>query len=335
MRVSHADGLAVGDWPAAPETTALLEAAGALLAWDVLAGTDVPAARIHDPRRAADWLWEIYGDAAAAGVLAGAREVAVPAEGEWRVRDACRTAARLDWALAWWPASATAGVPALDPVLLHAERAVALAGAEHLLDDPDAVARALVLAGPPGAAAGPAGIELAGRVAALAEEYGVEPAPAGVADRSGYALAAGGAGVGAGLPVLSGSSPVDWRLVPAGAVDAAAPAEWVVLRRRGETVVTVSVAPGPRRATALAARFGEVDVALDEVDALGRRTGSAPVPASVLLTPRGRGVVVYAPGFAGPAEPHPGAEALRAAVIAHARDRIGSPAATLTERSAR
>ena len=89
---------------------------------------------------------------------------------------------------------------------------------------------------------------------------------------------------------------------------------------------------GPR----LAARFDEIDVALDEIDGLGRITGSAPVPATVLLLPPDRRVVtVYAPDFAAPAEPEPGAEARRAAILAYARSRVGAAEATITERTAR
>lgn len=329
MRVSRSDGLVIGDWPVSPEVTAVLEAAGAVLAWDVHAGDAVPAARVHDPARAAEWLWEIYGSAAE-DILGGAQDVSVPENGDWAVRDACRTVAQLDWARAWWPASASAGVPALDPVVLLAERAIALSCVEHLLDDPDAVERALT------SVTLPADPDLADRVAALAEDYGIELSPTPAPARSGYALAAGGGLAGIGTIVLTGSSTVDWTLVPAGSVDAAAPAAWAVVRRAGATVVEVSVAPGPRPAGPLAARFGDVDVTLDEVDGLGHVTGSAPVPASVLLLPPDRrAVIVYAPGFAAPVAPEPGTDARQAAVIAYARSRIGSPSATFTERTAR
>jgi hypothetical protein len=334
MRVSRSAGgvvIVVGDWPEQPEVVALLEGAGAVLAWDVLAGAAVPAARVDEPERAADWLWEIYGDAAD-GILGGAEEVDEAPAGDGRVRDACRTVAQLNWAQVWWPASATAGVPALDPVVLHAERAIALSTVEHLLDDQDAVARAMDSVVSLDTAAHP---ELAERVRALAEDYGVVLAPAAAPVRSAYALAAGGAG-SAGTTVLTGSSTVDWTLVPTGVVDAAAPAEWAVVRRQGTTVLEVSVAPGPRLGPRLAARFAEVDVTLDAVDGMGRLTGSAPVPPTVLLLPPDRrAVTVYAPGFAEPTTPDPGAEARRAAIIAYARSRAGSPAATLTERTAR
>ncbi|HEX6356104.1 hypothetical protein [Actinophytocola sp.] len=331
MRVSRSAGIVVGDWPERPEVVALLEGAGAVLAWDVLVGDVVPAARVDDPERAAEWLWEIYGDAAD-GILGTAEEVDAETAGDRRVRDACRTVAQLNWARAWWPASTTAGVPALDPVVLQAERVVVLSTVEHLLDDPDAVPRALESVVSLDTTAHP---ELAERVRALAEDYGVALAPAAETSRSGYALAAGGGGF-AGTTVLTGSSIVDWTLVPAGVVDAAAPAEWAVVRRQGTTVLEVSVAPGPRPGTRLAARFAEVDVALDAVDGLGRLTGSAPVPPTVLLLPPDRrALTVYAPGFAEPATPDPGAEARHAAIIAYARSRTGSPEATLTERTAR
>ncbi len=331
MKVSRSAGLVVGDWPERPEVSAVVEAAGAVLAWDVLAGDPVPAARVDDPERAADWLWEVYGSTAGE-ILGGAAEVTVPVDGDWRVRDACRVVAQLNWVEAWWPASTSAGVPAVDPVVLHAERAVAVSTVDHLLDDPDAVARALASV----ALLGPAHQELAERVAALAEDHGVVLSPAEAPHRTGYALAAGGTGSSAGTTVLTGSSTVDWTLVPAGVVDAAAPADWAVLRRDGATVLEVSVPPGPRPGARLAARFADVDVPLDEVDGLGRITGSAPVPASVLLLPPDRrAVTVYAPGFAVPAAPDPGARARRAAIIAYARSRAGAPDATLTERTAR
>ncbi|MBB5800629.1 hypothetical protein F4560_000397 [Saccharothrix ecbatanensis] len=334
MRVSRSAGIVVGDWPASPEVVALVEGAGALLAWDVLRDDVVPAARVHDPERASEWLWEVYGDAADA-ILGDADEVDVPVAGDWRVRDACRVVAQLNWAEAWWPASVVAGVPALDPAVLGAERAVAVSTVEHVLDDPDAVERALASV-VSFDVTDPELVGLADRVGVLAEDYGVvlALAPAAVAGRSEFALAAGGVDWSDEVAVLTGTSTVDWTLVPHGVVDAAAPVEWAVVRRQGATVLEVSVAAGPRPGP-LAARMGEVVVALDEVDGLGRITGSAPVPPTVLLLPPDRRVVtVYAPGFA-VAPSGPGAEARRAAIIDYARSRVGSPGATLTERTAR
>ncbi|MEV1113490.1 hypothetical protein AB0I91_00355 [Actinosynnema sp. NPDC049800] len=337
MRVTRAADLVVGDWPTSPEVVALLEGSGASLAWDVLADAAAPAARVHDPERAAEWLWEVYGDAAEA-ILGGAAEVEVPDGGDWGVRDACRRVAQLNWAGAWWPASVTAGVPALDPAVLHAERAVAVSTVEHLLDDPDAVERALASVGSFDVPTSDPEVDaLAERVAALAEDYGVELRPARAPGRAGFALAAGGVDGGTGVTALSGTSTVDWALVPHGAVDAAAPARWAVVRRQGSTVLEVSVVPGPTPGSRLAARFGfgEVEVALD-VDATGWLTGSAPVSAAVLLLPPDRrALTVYAPDFAEPTAPDPDAAPRRAAIISYARSRIGSPTATVTERTAR
>jgi len=331
MRVERTDSaVQVGDWPPHAERTALLEARGALLAWDVLADDPVPSARIHDLDRAADWLWEVYGTA----VPDGATEVTVPEEGDWRVRDAARVAAHLRWAEAWWPASPTAGVPALDPALLRAELAVATGSVEHLLDDEDAVERALTAVGP--FTADPAVDALAARLVALAEDYGVVLTEAAVPSRSSFALAAGGGEQADGVTVLSGADVVDWALVPQGVVDAAADARWSLVRRQGSTFLEVEVSPGPRSGTRLAARFGRVDVALDATDGLGHVTGRAPVPPTVLLLPPAQRVLtVYAPDFASPVpEPDPDASTRRAAIIAYARSRAGSPTATLTERLA-
>ena len=336
MRVTRESDVVVGDWPTSPEVVALLEGSGASLAWDVLADDAVPAARVHDPERASEWLWEVYGDAAEA-ILGGASEVEVPDVGGWRVRDACRRAAQLNWAGAWWPASVTAGVPALDPAVLHAERAVAVSTVEHLLDDPDAVERALAsVVSFRVPTSDPELDALAGRVAELAEDYGVELRPASAPTRSGFALAAGGVDGATGVTALSGTSTVDWVLVPHGAVDAAAPARWAVARRRGSTVLEVAVVPGPTPGPPLAARFGDVEVTLDGVDEVGRLTGAAPVSAAVLLLPPDRRVLtVYAPGFAEPTAPDPEAGPRRAAIVSYARSRIGSPTATVTERTAR
>ncbi len=325
MRVSRsASGIEVGDWPPHPERTALLEARGALLAWDVLADNG-PAARIHDPARAADWLWEVYGAEAAAGILGAAAEI----EGsDWPDG---RVVAQLGWARAWWPASDTAGVPALDPVVLHAELAVAVCRVEHLLDDEDAAERALAAV-----PADPAVPGLSERLAALAEDYGVVLSPAVVPTRAEFALAAGDSSGDAGVTVHSGAEPVDWALVPAGAVDAAAEARWAVVRRAGGTFLDVTVPAGPRPEVRLAARFGAVDVVLDGTDGLGWRTGRVPVPPTVLLMPPAeRRLTVYAPDFAvPPGEFDPDAPARRAELVAYARSRTDSPTATLTERLA-
>jgi hypothetical protein len=326
MRIDRNDTeILVGDWPPHPERTALLEARGALLAWDVLADDAVPAARVHDEAQAADWLWEIYGTAASE-ILGGATEATVPVDGDWRVRSASRVLAQLGWVEAWWPASQTAGIPAVDQDLLQAERAVATSEVEHLLDDEDATERALSAAALVDA--------FAARLAELAENYGVVLREVVAPSQVDFALAAG-TDRPAGVTVLSGTDPVDWALVPSGVVDAAADAEWAVVRSQGATYLEVAVPLVTRARPSLAARFGQVDVRLDQTDGFGRLTGRAPVPPTVLLLPPAQRVLtVYAPDFAQPGQAEDGSAARREAIIAYARSRAGLPTATVTERLA-
>jgi hypothetical protein len=320
----------VGDWPPHPEQTALLETRGALLAWDVLSDNAVPAARVHNEAQAADWLWEIYGTAAAE-ILGGAAEVTVTVDGDSHLRETRRVLAQLGWVEAWWPASQTAGVPAVDQDLLLAERAVATSEVEHLLDDEDATERALSAAAPVDA--------FAARLEELAEDYGVVLREAFASSQVDFALAAGGDRPGGdrsvGVTVLSGRHPVDWALVPSGVVDAAADAEWAVVRSQGSTYLEVAVPLVTRAQPNLAARFGQVDVQLDQADGFGRLTGRAPVPPTVLLLPPAQRVLtVYAPDFARPGQTADDSPARREAIIAYARSRAGLAAATVTDRLA-
>ena len=294
-----------------PERTALLEARGATLYWDVLSDAP-PVVDVHDEALAADWLWDLP--------------------------DTAREPAYLGWARAWWPVSAAAGVPPLDPALLAAELAVATAAVDHLLDDEDAVERTVAAAAPAvhslAALAddpelGPRAADLSLRLADLAEDHGITlpaPVPAPSA-QAGFALAAGGQAE-SDVVVLRGSAPVDWALVPQGVVDAAADATWSVVRRDGELVLAVSVPT--MTDMPLAARFGQVDVPIAD------GTGAVTVPPTVLLLPATqRNLTVYAPGFATP-ESTVDSEAAgrRAALVAMARARLTAPDATLTERAA-
>lgn len=331
MRVERtATEIRVGQWPSSPARTALVEARGALVAWDVLADAE-PVVRVDDPDAAADWLWEIYGLEAATGILGGASEVSVPVEGDWLVRDACRTVAQLAWVEAWWPASGTAGVPVVDHGVLNAERAIATSAVEHLLDDDEAVERALADATLTSDAV------LDARLVALAEDYGVVLREPILPTRTEFALAAGGQDRSAGVTVLSGASAVDWALVPSGVVDAAADARWAVVRADGNTYLEVEVALVAGSRPRLAARFGQVEVGLDRVDDFGRLTGRIQVPPTVLLLPPTQRVLtVYAPDFARPSESaaESAVDSSRAAIIAYALSRVGSPSATYTERTA-
>ncbi|UED87348.1 hypothetical protein [Streptomyces profundus] len=361
VRVRRVDGaLRVGAPPTHPEWTALVEARGAVLTWDVTAEAPVPAAEIHDPAPAADWLWQVYGSAADA-VLAvsdgeALAEVALPPDaGRSPVALALRRLALLGWQEAWWPASFVAGVPALPAALRLVEAAVVAADVEELLDDEDAVERLLLRATasghPPAALAalfdhpelGDQAMELAQRLAEVAEAWGVPPtAPARAEPRpAAWALAAGGA-VGDGLGGPRGGGPVDWTLVPAGLVDAGAELRWALVRRQDRSLLEVAVprAPGaPVEAAApLRARGDGVEFELGMSDDGREFVGAGAVEPTALLVPAARRrVVVWAPEFApAGAEPAPAAELVerQSAVIAYARARLAAPDGSLAERAA-
>jgi hypothetical protein len=325
-------GIRVGVRPPHPERTALLEARGAWLFWDVLDQQPHPAAEIFDARAAADWLWEMYGPDAAAAVLEDAARV----ETAWEspVLDAARDLAHLRWAEAWWPASYAAGIPALPGGLLRAEIAWRASGTEHLLDDEAAVERALSAVDLGALEAFEGAGALRSNLADLAEDYGAEPVRRVAPQPEDYALAAGGDHV-EGRTLASGSTPVDWGRVRQGRVDAAAEAHWKLVRRSGDLVVVVEVpaAPGTDRGP-LGARIGgaALDVRLDlRYDpSTNTYTGETDVPQGFLmLRAAERRVEVHEPGLseAVPVERH-------AAIIAYARGRLTAPDATVTERAA-
>lgn len=321
-------GIRVGVRPPHPERTALLEARGAWLFWDVLDQQPHPAAEIFDARAAADWLWEMYGPDEAAAVLEDAAQV----ETAWEspVLDAARDLAHLRWAEAWWPASYAAGVPALPGGLLRAEIAWRAAGTEHLLDDEAAVERALSAVDLGALEAFEGAGALRSNLADLAEDNGAELVRRVAPHPDDYALAAGGDHV-EGRTLASGSTPVDWGRVRQGRVDAAAEAHWHLVQRSGDLVVVVEVpaAPGTDRGP-LDARIGGAALDLLFDPATNTYTGETDAPQGFLmLRAAERRVEVHEPGFseAVPVERH-------AAIIAYARGRLTAPDATITERAA-
>lgn len=178
-----------------PWRTAVFEGAGALLWWDLTTGES--GADVWDAAIAAGWL-----DAP---------------------RDLMREAAVTAWQEAWWPASRVAGVEPLDPRVLAARRASALAALDGITDDDEAAERALR--------------ELAAHVARL----GPVDAPAPAARQEDYELAAGGTGSG-GSVLREGTEPVDPGAVPQGVVDPLGLVAWrIVLPMTVE--VTVPAAP--------------------------------------------------------------------------------------------
>ncbi|MFD6285274.1 hypothetical protein [Streptomyces sp. NPDC060205] len=126
-------------------TRAVLDVAGAVLTWPVLGSTALPAAEIHDPDRAQQWLWAIYGERTAAAVHAlaaappGASADVTPPKPPEQAGALAGYAARLalgHWAARWWPASYTDGIPGLEPDLLGVELAALTHRCQQLFDDP-------------------------------------------------------------------------------------------------------------------------------------------------------------------------------------------------------
>lgn len=303
-----AEGIVLGDPSDRPELTALLEADGATLVWDLAAGNTLPAAIVWDPLRAAAWAWQVYGRGATEALAGTATSfAAVPGP----VLAAARTAARCAWARAWWPASHLAAVPALDPRLLDLEEAAALAELEHLLDDAEGVddrlRAALYAAEAIGDAAGDAHA-LVARVREAAEDRGIRAEGAAAAPavrRNDVALAAGdAAGDATRTPgaVAAGTAPLDLSRLAPGTADAAAEAHWSIHRDAGQTVLEVTVARAPRHPddgvgpAPLEAVFAGVPLRLALED--GRFAGRIAVPARLLLSrPQERVLSVASPEY--------------------------------------
>ncbi|WP_223622271.1 hypothetical protein [Microbacterium sp. EST19A] len=327
----------------APFLTAIVEASGALLHWDPTAGVASPDADIDDVAAASGWLADIYGAAVSDAVRAGGDAAAVDVDpDDPRLVDAVLRLGHLAWARAWWPAGAR--IPALDPALLAAEVAVASHTVSHLLDDDDAVERALQDAADAGTALAALsevlaaeGAELSGALAELADDHGVDLLPA-TTRRAEWALAAGGAGPSpAGIEVASGTAPIRWTDVPAQTVDAEGEARWSLRQRGGGTTLRVEV-PAVDRATteSLRARFGPGDTAVEVALArvADRFEGEAVVVASLVFLPaHERTLWVRDPVLA----PSPGAPESaddRERTLQFATLRLHAPHASLAERAA-
>ncbi|MFI6339919.1 hypothetical protein [Streptomyces sp. NPDC050535] len=119
-------------------TRAVLEVAGAVLAWPAPDPTGLPAAEIHDVGQAQQWLWAVYGERTAAAVDTVAS--GAPAAGltlPEQPTPLAEAAARLalgHWAARWWPTSHLDGIPALEPNLLGLEMAALSHECQQLLD---------------------------------------------------------------------------------------------------------------------------------------------------------------------------------------------------------
>ncbi|MGO1921188.1 MAG: hypothetical protein ACTH07_07430 [Microbacterium sp.] len=337
--------------------TALIEARGAMLSWDVASGQRFPDAEIHSPLEASAWLAEIYGEEIAAAVRAAAA-TSLPVPGSAELVDAAHRLAWLMWASDWWPAGVY--TPALNGPILAAETAVAAHAVEHLLDDEDAVERTLHQAVDAPSALAAVPLRLRADAAALldvltglADDHGIALSAATVSTSSAdWALAAGARGqIREGIEIGHGLAPVRWADVPAQTVAADSDARWSLRHIDGVPHLHVSVAavpvaavpsteaPGteaPGAEAELWARFGPESLDLDiplQGDSVGF-TGNMQVAASIALLPlEERTLWIRDPLLAavpGPAE----SEDDRDAVRAQASIRLDDPDASLAERAA-
>lgn len=222
---------------AVPPAVAVLEVAGAVLAWTV----DDPAAPValtFTDVAAADWLWRVTGERGHVAVIEALRGRAAEPRAGIDIADLqlsgeglapLRRLAVGHWLRRWWPASVRDGIADLDIAVLDAELAVLTNAAqaffaEDTLDsDIDGLLR-------PHRDALPALLRDADpRVAVLVEtclQLADWPEPAEAAGlsvgrrRDDYALAAG-APISRADAIGAGTASVSWSAVPSGIFDAA------------------------------------------------------------------------------------------------------------------
>lgn len=336
LDVTRIDGaLRVGPTAPHPARTAVLEARGALLWYDVLATLEgqspLPSAEVWDVALASEWLWEIYGTEATSRLLDGAGSLtATTGASAPRARDLALTT----WRAAWWPASHVAGIPALDPRLLTVEQALATADLEHLLDDDGALGRAL------GSLADAAVPSLPGdahaRLTALAEDHGLsfDVSPVRPARRD-LALAAGTQDEVVGSVLASGTTRIDPARVATGSADFAGEAQWRIVRRDGSTVLDIRVPRAPVLprsgiAPPVVARFAGLELPLEPGEGSYRAETGAD-PRLLPLPAAQRAAHVHTIGLES-MPPLPDED--RTALIDWARARLTAPDASLAEADA-
>jgi len=321
------DGLRIGPVPPAPAHTALLETAGALLVWDAADPVAPPTAAVWDPVLAVDVAWQVYGHDAVPVLL---EQTGAFAPGPAPALEHARRAALATWAATWWPASALADVPPLDPRILAVERADALVAVEHLLDGDElllpvladglAAARALRIAPGIGSAMRPALAALGARVEEAAEDRGVSDSrAAAVPAREDFALAASATARSAAGVLAEGTEPLDVSAFAPGTIDPAGSARWQVVPGETGIVLEVSAPRAPAISVTdpdpLDAVFAGVALTLRPEP--GRFAGSVTVPATILLTPpAARTLTLASPGYRGRRDVDAGA------LLALARERL-------------
>ncbi|RSM59171.1 hypothetical protein DMH03_25210 [Amycolatopsis sp. WAC 01376] len=277
-----------------PVHTPVLAADGGLIRFalaDLLDGrTTTMHIELTDAAAAEPWLTRLAG--AEASLIALGQ-----GQADLAARPELGRLALLLWLRRWWPASASLGIPSLDPALLDLETAVATVDvedlAEGLLDDFEASPAELfdpaIAGGALLAAAAPVAGEVRGLCTRLAAWFDdqddvvraeaaarLEMAAPG---QRAYALAAGTDPVAPGEGVLaSGRASVDWARVPPGILDAAEDTvTWRIVAAAAATRLEVVVAGAFADAaiTAFATHEGEPFAEVPLSLGAGRFTGTA------------------------------------------------------------
>lgn len=300
MKLVVEDGLwTTGTQVAAPPAVAVLEIAGAVLAWTV----DDPAVAAQltfTDVTAADWLWRVAGTQghvavveALQGRVADPRTVIDLTDLELApdVLAPLRRLALGHWLRRWWPASVRAGIADLDSAVLDAELAVLTAAAHEFFteDTLDSDVEALLS---PHRDSLPALLRGADpRVTVLIEsclelidwaESGVSADVPADRRRDDYALAAGGPTAPSTDAIGAGTASVSWCAVPPGMFDAAEDTvDWSV-RGDGSGGAVADVRAEVRvSAAGIPVRFRSADVVASGVlDALGTATLALPISES-------------------------------------------------------
>lgn len=314
----------------APPAVAVLEVAGAVMAWTV-DDPQAPVAVTFTDVAAADWLWRVLGEPghvsvveALSGRSAQASATLELADVEWAgaALAPLRRLALGHWLRRWWPASVRDGIAELDAAVLDAEIAALTAAAEEFFADDTLDSGVAGLLEPHRGALAALRADGDPRVAALLDSLTDWVDLAEVAApgrRQDYALAAGA--VSGALPgmIASGTASVSWSAVPPAVFDAAEDTvSWAVSAEGGAVRADIRAELiGP--ATGIPVRF---DGAEGVLDAQGRATLSVPFPESAAWDRDWSSTVVTVGGAADPGD----TRAVRDRIRAFARARLAGPA---------
>lgn len=284
---------------AAPPAVAVLEVAGAVLAWTV----DDPAATAQltfTDVAAADWLWRVAGEQGHVAVIEALRGRAADPHATIDIAELelspqilapLRRLALGHWLRRWWPASVRDSIADLDIAVLDAELAVLTAAAQEYFGEDTLDSDIEALLRPHRAALSAHLRDGDPRVAALIEpcleladwaELAAPEEVSGARRRDDYALAAGGPATSPADTIAAGTASISWSAVPPGVFDAAEDTvEWSV---RGDgaggavadlrAVVSASAAGVPVRL-----RSGDV-IATGVLDEHGNVTLTLPISES-------------------------------------------------------